>query len=386
MGRFSPTVPQAPSWTNGLAEGVNSLAQSLIQRKRGQREDMEHDREFALQSQQQDVRNAEAGYTPAQPMTTATPEGLDRISNAGVSDAGLPAQYDPTKGLTYALMNGRNVAAQQRVETQVQGREDVQTMRGDQQAGQIGLKYGTMGPNGYQAGVMPQAHVFQGAPGLAQKNDQFLSRESDRAAQMAETIKHHRAEEAYPRGPALHMSNGGGGAGAGPTATERTNINNNTAKYQLPQKVAGAPNADGTPSLLTRNVPGLSPDAASAKAVHNVNMTRQAFGQDTLSNPASVHNPPAVANAPATAQHVPRDSHTVPAAVPVQGNVPTLNKGQVTDQHTSTVSGTIPKSPTDGNTAPAKAPLSLKDRGAASKDPGFAKFLESKGYKKGTDY
>jgi hypothetical protein len=341
MGRFSPSVPLQPSWTNSLAEGVQGIGQALMQRRAFDQQKLQQNREFDLQQQNQNRENAMAGYTPAQPYganTASTPEGLARISNAGISDAGTPASYDPRASLTYALMNGRNMAAQQRVETQVEGRHQDVIQRGVNTDNAIGLKYGTMGPNGYQAGVVPQASIFQRAPALQQKDQEFQQREGDRAAALGEQIRYHTGQLGLGAGrnaiAGQRAATGGrGGASGGPTPTSQMSAyNQEMTRLQKPhmEPIKDPKNPNG-PAILSGLVDGISYDSA------NVIATKHAQDRAKLFNTQG------------PTSHIPIKSTDAPNTPPETGNVKTLDSGRVTDQHTNTVSTTIPSGPTAPN-------------------------------------
>lgn len=332
MGRFSPTVMPTPSWTNSMAQGAGDITQALIQRRQFDQQKLQQNRQFGLQQQEQDVRNAEAGYTPAG-LSTATPQGMDAISNAGVSDASQPASYDPTKGLTYALMTNRNAAMMDRTQAQVAGRQDVADTRNRGQIAGIAARYGTYNPDGTTAtmGAQTGSKLQSQAPVLQQRDTQFQQREGDRAASLAEQIRYHSGELARPVGT------GRGGASATPTATSQMSAYNaDVARYMKPhQEPVVDPKNPENSGIISRLVDGVSYDSASTLATKHAQDRMKLFGAGG-------------SLAPAGHAQAPKASADVQTTVPPQGNVKMM--GDKTDQHVITTSGTIPKNPTDSNT------------------------------------
>jgi len=372
MGRFSPSVLPGPSWTQGLAQGADSLVSQLMQRRQFNQQKLQQDREFQLQQQAQDVRNAEAGYTPAQPYGQNTP--LDRVSNAGIADAGTPASFDPTKSLTWALLANRNAAAQGRVETQVEGRHQDVIQRGENTDRAIGIKYGQNGPNGFEAGVMPQASIFQRTPALQQKDAEFQSAEGQRASQFGarldETSRHNRAMEARPVG-GNRMSFGGSGSGIQQMTPQLAKqVSANYSALSKPQPMVSK---DG--AVLEKYNQPLPPDAREVEAIHRVNIGLHAAGKDTLATVA-----------PASTSGAEKDGHAASTVTPAPQGSATPMLQNKTDQHVKTVSNAPPVSPTAPSATSALKPLGLKDRAAAKSDAGFAAHLQKMGYVAGKDY
>lgn len=341
MGRFSPTVMPSPSWTQGMAQGAGNLAQALMQRRQFNQQKLNQDRQFGLQQQEQDVRNAEAGYTPAG-LQPNTPQGLSAIGNAGVSDASQPASYDPTHSLTYALLNNRNQAAMDRTSLQVEGRLGVADTRNQGWLARDANRFGTVDANGnYVPGIQTQSQEAVQTPRLDFQNQRLGQQNSQFQRTATETNRHNVAMENRPVGGGNRMSIGGGGASS-PTTAEQSFIRQRQAKLQGVQSAPLLDPSTNTPTPFVNKVAGRLPGAAYQEAKHEVNLTRLGSGvapSDTI--------PDAPATAPQSVTRNGAAASTI--APPPQGARTPLHSNGKANQHT-TVTGPMPSSPTASNT------------------------------------
>lgn len=396
MGRFSPREP-GPSWTQGLAQGAQNLTQELMQRRQLRLQQQKQDFDENIATQNEARENAAAGYTPAQPFgasTANTPEGLDRISNAGVSDAGTPARYDPTASGPYAVWNLRGDQSIARAGITADARVQAAETKGRYGLEDIAARYGTIDANGnFVPGVQTQSAESVQQPKLDMTAAWRDNLTSQFGRNLSERTRHDKAMENRPVG-GNRMSIGGPSA---PSPSEVTNINAQTARYQQPQKVPGRLGADGA-SMLTKTVPGMSADSASARAVGNVNMTREAVGRDSLSNPASMRlqsrgepQPtvaPTVPDSASTAAHVTRSGlHASTAPAPAPGAQTATHPGSTRSvQELPSTGQPLPSSPTADNAPAARPPLDGRSKLMAKTNPAYKASLQARGYKEGVDF
>lgn len=344
MGMFSPTVLPGPSWTQGLAQATGTITDALMQRRQFDLAKRREAFDEQMRTQDQARQNAMAGYDPSHIDTPAeaTPASLAAISNAGVADASHPV-YDPTKSLTYALMNGRNAAMMDRTEAQIQGRADQQVLRNQGNIAGIQARYGTIDPSGtYAPGSMTYSQLSARQPTIDFNESKLRQQGTQFGSKLAETHRHNVAMENKQMG-GNRMSFGGSGGGSNINKPEATYIRNRTSALEKPQSVAIL-KPDGSPTLLRKYTPGLSEPDAHQQAKHEVNMTRLDMGA-TASD--TIPDAPAVQPGKTLA---PKDSATASGLTLQQGKAQPLHQNSdKTNQGLRTVSDRIPTGPTAAN-------------------------------------